>query len=79
MFDRIIRETRVLAEVTRLFILEKIYSYDLGKYEEVQSEIMKIVKSEFQLEILPSLTEKKPNKVVEAKELELSPCQKLAA
>jgi hypothetical protein len=55
LFDRIIRETRVLAEVTRLFILEKIYSYDLGKYEEVQSEIMKIVKSEFQLETLPSL------------------------
>jgi len=40
---------------------------------------MKIVKSEFQLETLPSLTEKKPNIVVEAKELELSPCQKLAA
>jgi len=60
--ERIERETKVVAEVTRLFILEKIYSNDLGKSEEVQSEVLNIVKSEFQLETLPSLTEKKPNK-----------------
>ena len=48
--ERILNEKKIVAEVTRLFILEKLYSYALGNFEEHQKDIMKIVLQEFHLD-----------------------------
>ena len=56
LVERTAKETQVVAEVTRLFIIEKLYSFDLGKIEEHQKEIKRIVMQEFQIDTLPILT-----------------------
>ena len=53
--ERTAKETQVVAEVTRLFIIEKLYSFDLGKIEEYQKEIKRIVMQEFHIDTLPIL------------------------
>jgi hypothetical protein len=54
--ERTAKETQVVAEVTRLFIIEKLYSFNLGKIEEHQKEIKRLVMQEFQIDTLPTLT-----------------------
>jgi hypothetical protein len=77
--ERTAKETQVVAEVTRLFIIEKLYSFDLGKIEEHQKEIKRLVMQEFQIDTLPTLTLIKAVRVPEFDDIELTTDQKKAA
>lgn len=76
--ERTVKEKLVVAEVTRLFIIEKLYSFDLGKIEEHQQEIKRILLQEFKIDTLPILSHSRAVKVPEFEGIELTSDQKKA-